>query len=56
MEPDLPRVIGRAVELPPLLTLVVVAFAGVTLGPAMVPFATPFVAVLAVVFARRQPD
>lgn len=51
-----PRVIGHAVELPPLLTLVVVAIAGVTLGPAMVPFATPFVAVLAVVFARGRPS
>jgi predicted PurR-regulated permease PerM len=44
-----PRVIGHAVELPPLLTIVLVAVAGVALGPAMVPFATPFAAVVAAV-------
>jgi predicted PurR-regulated permease PerM len=44
-----PRVIGHAVELPPLLTLVSVAVAGVVIGPALVPLATPFVAVVGTV-------
>ena len=48
-----PRVIGHAVSLPPLLTLVSVAVVGIALGPALVPLTTPIVASLAVVFEER---
>jgi predicted PurR-regulated permease PerM len=51
-----PRVIGHAVELPPLLTLVLVAIAGVSLGPAMVPFATPLAAVISVIAGRERAE
>jgi predicted PurR-regulated permease PerM len=43
-----PRVLGHAVDLPPLVTLVSVAVVGVALGPALVPLTTPLVASLAV--------
>jgi predicted PurR-regulated permease PerM len=48
-----PRVVGHAVDLPPLLTLVSVAVVGVALGPALVPLTTPVVASLAVLVEGR---
>jgi predicted PurR-regulated permease PerM len=51
-----PRVIGHAVELPPLLTLISVAVAGVVVGPALVPLATPFVAVVSTVAGHVLSD
>jgi predicted PurR-regulated permease PerM len=51
-----PRVIGHAVELPPLLTLIAVAVAGVVVGPALVPLATPFVAVVGAIAEHALRD
>jgi predicted PurR-regulated permease PerM len=48
-----PRVLGHAVDLPPLVTLVSVAVVGVGLGPALVPLTTPLVASLAVLVEPR---
>jgi predicted PurR-regulated permease PerM len=42
-----PRVVGHAVDLPPLVTLVSVAVVGFALGPALVPLTTPIVASVA---------
>ena len=54
-----PRVLGHAVGLTPLTVLVAVAVAGFLLGPAWVPLATPFAALVATlvdVFVRdRDP-
>ena len=54
-----PRVLGHAVGLPPLVTLVSVTTVGVVLGPASVPIATPLacitVATLDVVLDRSKP-
>jgi predicted PurR-regulated permease PerM len=54
-----PRVLGHAVGLTPLTVLVTVAAAGLLLGPAWVPLATPFAALVATlvdVFVRdRDP-
>ena len=51
-----PRILGHAVGLPPLVTLVSVSVIGVVLGPASVPIATPLacivVATLGVVLER----
>ncbi len=48
-----PRVLGHAVDLPPLVTLVAVAVVGVALGPALVPLTTPVVASLDAVLRER---
>jgi predicted PurR-regulated permease PerM len=48
-----PRVVGRAVDLPPLLTLASVAVVGIALGPALVPLTTPIVASLALIVEGR---
>jgi predicted PurR-regulated permease PerM len=45
-----PRVLGGIVELSPLVVLVSVAAVGILIGPAAVPLATPFAAVLATLF------
>ena len=54
-----PRVMGHAVGLAPLVILVTVSAVGLALGPAIVPLATPFAAVVATlidVFVRgRDP-
>lgn len=54
-----PRVMGQAVGLAPLVVLVTVSAVGLALGPAIVPLATPFAAVVATlidVFVRgRDP-
>ena len=54
-----PRVMGHAVGLAPLVVLVTVSAVGLALGPAVVPLATPFAAVVATlidVFVRgRDP-
>jgi len=54
-----PRVLGHAVGITPLTVLVAVAAAGFLLGPAWVPLATPFAALVATlvdVFVRdRDP-
>ena len=54
-----PRVMGHAVGLAPLVILVTVSAFGLALGPAIVPLATPFAAVVATlidVFVRgRDP-
>jgi predicted PurR-regulated permease PerM len=42
-----PRVLGHAVGLPPLVVLTSVSAVGILFGPATVPLATPFAAVLA---------
>lgn len=55
-----PRVLGGIVELPPLVVLVSVAGVGILIGPAAVPLATPFAAVLAtlldVIVRGRDPE
>jgi predicted PurR-regulated permease PerM len=55
-----PRVLGGIVELSPLVVLVAVAAVGVLIGPAAVPLATPFAAVLAtlldVTVRDRDPE
>jgi predicted PurR-regulated permease PerM len=55
-----PRVIGRAVGLPPLVVLVSASVVGVVLGPAAVALATPLAAisvtVIEVVLGRRRPS
>jgi predicted PurR-regulated permease PerM len=54
-----PRVLGGIVELPPLVVLVSVAAVGILIGPAAVPLATPFAAVLATlldVIVGRDPE
>jgi predicted PurR-regulated permease PerM len=48
-----PRVIGHAVDLPPLLTLVWVAVVGIAVGPALVPLATPVLASVTAAFEDR---
>jgi predicted PurR-regulated permease PerM len=54
-----PRVLGHAVGITPLTVLVAVAAAGLLFGPAWVPLATPFAALVATlvdVFVRdRDP-
>jgi predicted PurR-regulated permease PerM len=54
-----PRVLGGIVELSPLVVLVSVAGVGILIGPAAVPLATPFAAVLAtlldVIVRGREP-
>jgi predicted PurR-regulated permease PerM len=45
-----PRVLGGIVELSPIVVLVSVAAVGILIGPAAVPLATPFAAVLATLF------
>jgi predicted PurR-regulated permease PerM len=54
-----PRVLGHAVGITPLTVLVAVSAAGLLLGPAWVPLATPFAALVATlidVFVRdRDP-
>ncbi len=45
-----PRVLGGIVELSPLVVLFSVAAVGILVGPAAVPLATPFAAVLATLF------
>jgi predicted PurR-regulated permease PerM len=52
-----PRVLGHAVGLTPLTVLIAVAAAGLLLGPAWVPLATPFAALVATlvdVFVRNR--
>jgi predicted PurR-regulated permease PerM len=52
-----PRILGHAVGLTPLTVIVAVSAAGLLFGPAMVPLATPFVAVVATlvdVFVRDK--
>ena len=55
-----PRVLGHAVGLAPLIVLVAVSAVGLLFGPALVPLATPFTAVLAtvldVVVRGRDPS
>jgi predicted PurR-regulated permease PerM len=55
-----PRVLGGIVELSPLVVLVSVAGVGILIGPAAVPLATPFAAVLAtlldVIVRGRDPE
>lgn len=55
-----PRVLGGIVELSPLVVLVAVAAVGILIGPAAVPLATPFAAVLAtlldVIVRDRDPE
>jgi predicted PurR-regulated permease PerM len=41
-----PRILGHAVGLPPLVTLVSVSVIGVVLGPASVPIATPLACIV----------
>jgi predicted PurR-regulated permease PerM len=48
-----PRVVGHAVDLPPLVTLVSVAVVGIALGPALVPLTTPIVASVALALEGR---
>jgi len=52
-----PRVLGHAVGLPPLVTLVSVTVVGIVLGPASVPIATPLACILvATLDAVRDPS